>query len=525
MSIMNTSLNKLSSKRIPTIIGLLILVAALILGTVFFQQGLGVFAPRATPETTPKQVRITNVVDGYFTVSFLTEGEVAGFVKYGTEPNALRQTATDDRDTLTGSIGEYTTHHITVRGLQPNTTYYYVLGTGNNTLFDNNGEPFKIVTARKSGSPTAARTVHGSVTSESGSPAEGAIVYVGVEGAGEMSSLVKNSGAWAVPLSNARTPDGAAYAEITDDTSLQLFVQGLSSNQTARVSVTAGQYKSEAIPTISYGQTAIEAPAASTSEDNIVAAAADETTNTDEGTEAETDTEATAVPLTSSSETDTASNSAELDTAEAASDSGTVVVLDLSTKSSTPKVVHTSQPIITGKAVPNVTITIEVNSESQIVQQIVSDENGNFRLNIEELSQSLEAGQHTVRYSYTDPSTGEVVQASESFFVEPQSATANLLAQASTTPAPTATPSATPFGSSNPFPITGSTTSASPTTATSSSTGSSATRSSQPSTSSGMPVSGSIGTTMALIFGGLFFIISGLWSFWVSRQYAVEEVE
>lgn len=508
---MNIALNKLSNKRIPTIIGLLILVAALILGTVFFQQGLGVFAPRATPETTPKQVRVTNVVDGFFTVSFLTEGPVVGFIKYGTEPDALRQTAADDRDALTVTTAEYTSHHITVRGLQPNTTYYYVLGTGNGTLFDNNGEPFKIVTARKSGSPTAARTLHGSVSTESGSPAEGAIVYVAVEGAGEMSSLVKNNGGWAVPLSNARTPDGAGYAAITDDTTLQLFVQGPLSSQTARGSLTAGQYKSKAIPTISYGQSSIDSSSAVASDMEDT-----ETTSSMETTAMEPEPEPTP-DLDSSS-------SADLATDETASGSGDILVLDLSEETSEPKVVHTDQPIITGKAAPNVTINIEVHSDTQISQQIIANADGTFSLNIEELSRNLEPGEHTVKYSYTDPNSGELVEKEETFYVEPQSASANLLAQATTpTPTPTPTPTATPFGSNNPFPINGSTTSA---TATNSGTGSTtSTRSSQPSTSSGLPVSGSVGTTMALIFGGLFFIISGLWSFWVSRQYATEEVE
>ena len=95
----------LGNKRIPTLLGVGLLVLALILSTVFFQQGLGVFSPRATPETTPKQVRITNVTESSFSVSFLTEGEVSGAVKFGTEENSLKQTATDHRDGLSGTIG------------------------------------------------------------------------------------------------------------------------------------------------------------------------------------------------------------------------------------------------------------------------------------------------------------------------------------------------------------------------------------------------------------------------------------
>lgn len=259
----------LSAKRIPTLVGLVILVIALILGTVFFQQGLGVFAPRATPETTPKQVRITNVSESSFTISFMTEAEVAGFVKYGTEENGLKKTAVDDRDALTSTIGKFKLHHITLRSLEPNTTYYYVLGTGDGALFDNNGIPFKLVTARRSGSPSAAKTVHGSVTTESGAPAEGAIVFVTIDGAGEMSSLVKNAGGWAVPLSNARTPDGSAYAKISDDTTIQILVQGPTTGQTARGMTTVAE--AQPVPTLSYGQTAIVAASATDTEADMPA--------------------------------------------------------------------------------------------------------------------------------------------------------------------------------------------------------------------------------------------------------------
>ena len=44
-------------------LGLGVLVVALIGGLVMFGTGTGVFAPRATPQTTPKQVKITNVAD------------------------------------------------------------------------------------------------------------------------------------------------------------------------------------------------------------------------------------------------------------------------------------------------------------------------------------------------------------------------------------------------------------------------------------------------------------------------------
>jgi CHASE3 domain sensor protein len=40
-----------------------------------------------------------------------------------------------------------------------------------------------------------------------------------------------------------------------------------------------------------------------------------------------------------------------------------------------------------------------------------------------------------------------------------------------------------------------------------------------PATNSAVPVSGSVGTTFALLLGGFFFITAGMWSYWLSREY------
>ncbi|HEX9817845.1 MAG TPA: hypothetical protein VGA89_03075, partial [Patescibacteria group bacterium] len=91
-----------AKRQIPTLLGLGILVVSLVAGVLVFGEGPGVFAPRATPETTPKNVRVTNLTDKSFTISFVTEEATSGFVKYGTQEGALRSQASDDRDQLSG---------------------------------------------------------------------------------------------------------------------------------------------------------------------------------------------------------------------------------------------------------------------------------------------------------------------------------------------------------------------------------------------------------------------------------------
>ncbi len=547
-------------KRIPTLVGLLLLVGALVAGTVFFQDGLGVFAPRATPETTPKKVRVTNVSDTSFTVSFLTDESTSAFVKHGTDPKKLEKTQADDRDQLSGTIKDYKTHHLTVAGLQPNSVYYYVIGTGNGATFDNEGNPFTVTTARRVGTPAAAKTIYGSVTTESGAPASGAIVYVAIEGTGEISSLVTSSGSWAVPLSNARTADKAGYAEITDTTLMQIFVQGPETSRTAQGAVLVKD--AQPVPTIAYGQTNITPV-----EDEQLAL------SENEADAKETDESDDATNLTASSEANLDRQPMDVDNAPPASNEAQQALSQTDDLDSTPSAqltaaertlfieedasasgsteipsINTTQPIVSGTAAPGVIVTIEIHSDTNISQQLVANPDGSFSLDVAQLSQQLEPGEHTVTYSYIDPNTGEKVTKTQTFIVEDDAQSSSTqLAQAnpttSATPVPTATPLPTatpqPYSSENPFPIGDATRSATATTdsttggigatgsgitADGSSTSTtisttSSTRVSNPATAGGVPVSGSVGTTLTLIFGGLFFITSGAWSFWASKQF------
>jgi hypothetical protein len=555
----NPAKKTLLQKQIPTIIGLLVLVVALVAG-VFFLGDTRVFAPRATPETTPTNIKVTNVTDSGFTISFLTAEATAGFVKYGESASDLQSQSSDDRDQLAGTIGQYQSHHITVRGLKPGTPYYYTLGTGSRASFDDSGKPFMVTTAKRAGAPSAAKTAYGSVVTAAGGPADGAIVYVAIQGVGEMSSLVKSSGSYAIALSNARTADGSSYAQVADTDTMAVLVQGTTANQTSSFNVTVAE--SQPVATVTLGQTPDLSAAKTTTEvDDTQAAAA--MAREDESSENATASESartmvadgtgttatggsdilsqfgaarsstTAATTTSTSTTasksaTTASASTTNNTTTTASSSARVVDLE-STKE---QIVTSTMPVITGKAAPSVKVTIEVHSDTQIKQELTTDANGNFVLDIEKLKTQLEPGEHTATYSYTDPTTNELVTKTVTFTVDAPkttttttsttstasttgvggSSTSTQLALASTSPSPT------PYGSGNPVPV-------STASATATASSKPATRSGMPATNSAVPVSGSVGTTFALLLGGFFFITAGTWSYWAAREYGQVELE
>lgn len=173
---------------------------------------------------------ITNVRDVQFTVTWRTDVAATGTVHYGTTV-ALGSTANDDRGPATSS----NTHHVTVAGLAPNTTYFFDNLSGATT--DNNGGSHYSVTTGPTLSLPASDLVYGQVYKSDGTTlAEGAIVYLylgdgnsaGSTGnSSTMSSLVDASGYWFFNLGGTRTSNHAsAFTYSSGDTLSYYGVDG-----------------------------------------------------------------------------------------------------------------------------------------------------------------------------------------------------------------------------------------------------------------------------------------------------------
>jgi len=501
----------LAKKQIPTILGLGVLLISLVAGLLMFGDGTGVFAPRATPQTTPKNVKVTNLTDKSFTVVFYTDESTNGFIKYGTSEDSMKTQSSDDRDQLSGSIGNYRLHHVTVRGLTPNTSYKFVLGTASGSSFDNSGIPFSTKTySTPSGAPPTNKTVYGTVSTEAGAPAEGSVVFVKADGVAEMSTLIKSSGSWALALSNARKQDGSGYAELTDQSLLNIVVQGVEPNKVS--SFTSLVSASQPVAEVVLGQVPVvqEASASAMVEEAVLPQTPEQladklVTSADDDASAQSLADLAAfvdlpaITTGAATATDEATNL----TASVENTSMAVAeeVLDLVQTQEADRPVLVTQPIIKGKAAPNVVVTIEVHSDEVINQTVSADAAGDFVLNIIELQRTLSPGENTVTYTYTDPLTNQAVTKTQTFMVQTTDAFAE---------------NVSPFGSGNPYPLT------SPTPAI---TVAPATRSAIVATDSGTYKSGSIGNTLVLVIGGLFFMFTGAWSWWLAHEVSAHTDE
>lgn len=446
--------DSLLKKRIPTILGLAILVVGVVAGIYLVGNDTGGFLPRASEDAVPKQVRITNITDTGFTVSFITDEVAPGYVQHGTSQNRMSTQARDDRDQLANTANNYLTHHVSVRGLEPATQYYFRIGTGGRTTYDNNGQPFNVRTARRQTDTSEAMTAYGTVSTEVGNPADGAIVYLSIAGASPVSALVKSNGSWAMPLTGLRTADLSALQSIVESDAVRIQVQGTRRGEVIDHSATVAEL-APLVPLV-FGQE----PGSNTSPQPTMAPEVQPTPPTQSSTDNQTGTFGS---MFTNQEAETTTNT-----------TGSVNI-----RLDEGEMVNTARPEFNGVAPANAYLQIEVHSDEPHYGVVQSDASGQWQW---APPKDLSPGEHTVTVTYTDEN-GQQQKVQRTFLVladtsnnlpaftsTPSGSLATptptpqptLIAQASPTPVPTALPTATPIPTPFATPTVVATTSAQP---------------------------------------------------------------
>ncbi len=439
---------KFKQVKIPTLVGLIVLLAGIAAGVYFIQQSPN-WLLRASPESKPKQVKITNITDGSFAVSWVTDEATSGFVKYSTD-SSFDLVAKDDRDQLSGKTNNYKTHHVTVKGLTPQSRYQFKIGSGR-SIFDNNGQPFDTTTAPKlSQAEPASDVAYGNVVNQNDQPVEGAIVYLSLNGATPLSTISKSSGNWVIPLNTARSEDLNNFATYDKSASIEdIFVQAADSGFATAIATTGND---NPLPTIKLGNNHdFRTTGGSNNTENPIGQMLEEQNPPDIELDG----------LTSNDSQETNFDNQQLTIINPSQDEN----------------LNTQRPEFLGTAPAKQTLTITVESEPVYTGTVQVDENGNWSW---EPPADLEPGDHTITVSMADGTT--------------ESKTFTVLAQGdSSLPALTATPSA----QISPTPTIMPTSSPTPTPT------AIASRSSMPATTSGVPTSGILTPTLTLIVIGL----------------------
>lgn len=379
---------------IPTILGVLAIIGGLVAGIVLLDKPLRALVG-ASPEETPKEVKMTNISDSSFVVSWVTAKSISGYVQYG-EAGKPELVVSDDRDQEKGEIGNYFTHLVTIKSLKPEVKYSFKIGSGK-SLYDNSGNLYQTTTAPVVNQVPAADVAYGQVVTASGDPVDGAIVYLSLPGAVSQATLSKPSGSWVIPIAVARSVDLTSYAAYDrEKEKVEIMVQA-GALGTAVINTTTGATKP--VAEITLGE------------------------NRNEGSETGGSGSVPAVGSKFSQGT-------------LATDTGETLVI-LTPKSG--ERVNSQRPEIMGKAPAGSEVTIKVESSKLFSKTLTTDESGKWTYSVPE---NLEPGQHTVTATSIIDGVTKVVR--KNFVVE--------AAGVSNAPSRVATPSATLKPTSKPTP-------------------------------------------------------------------------
>lgn len=241
--------NGLSTKRIPTLLGVVVLLVGLAAGVFLVgrQQLLGI---QAGPTALPRNVKIVNRGNNSFTVTWISDVPVTGFLKYSDNPARLTLPAGDARDQISGATNQYTTHYVDVNGLTADKTYYFEIGSGSQ-MYNDGGKPYQIRTA-PAGTAPAEDVTNGKILNVSNTGVSGALVYVDVTGGETLGTLTKNDGSFRLALSNARDSSGKFVVYDKTKENVTIFVQAGGAGTATALTNTATD---NPVPDITLGKT------------------------------------------------------------------------------------------------------------------------------------------------------------------------------------------------------------------------------------------------------------------------------
>ncbi len=235
-------------RKIPTVIGLLLLLT--IVGVVVVLDQAFRSPTKASPSERPANIQFTNITDTTVTITWLTGGSTSGAVVL-TGPQQRPQTFIDERDG-NGKLGKYQSHSVTLRNLKAETDYTLKILANGQEYYDAGGKPYHVSTAPTLDSNAGSlEPAYGTVLTTDNQPADGALIFLTLEGSQTLSALVKPTGSWIIPLNLIRTTDLNTYITTQDRLTETLVVKYAEEEATA----VSDTFNDSPVPTMIIGKT------------------------------------------------------------------------------------------------------------------------------------------------------------------------------------------------------------------------------------------------------------------------------
>jgi hypothetical protein len=237
--------NRIFSRKIIRILGIILILFGIPLTTLVIKNQT-VFKGSASSSEEPQNIKITNISDKSFTISYQTNIATTGSVSYGIDKK-LGESELDDADKEKESFSPKKIHNITLKNLKPDTEYFLTVASGPKTFLDN-GAPFGIITGPNIASPSAQEEniVKGKIVLPDGNAPSEAIVYLSAENSQVLSTATEKDGTFSFSLENLRTKDLSSYFDINDEAVFNIVATDGLLQATASASLS----KTKIIPTM-----------------------------------------------------------------------------------------------------------------------------------------------------------------------------------------------------------------------------------------------------------------------------------
>ena len=345
--------NSLWQRRIPTLLGIMMIVVGIGVTTYLASKG-AIVTTKAGPTETPQDVRVTNISDNSITVSYTTEAQVIGSINYGRD-KSLGQTTLDDRDDE-GVISPRFVHYVTLKNLSPSATYLFSITSGANTYLKD-GNPYEITTAPSIRANVDEDSLLKGTIIYPEQYSKEAIIYITSQDASTISTIAKDDGNYSSLLNILRDKDLSSYFGFNENTVFDMLVVGQGTTSNVKFTIPASK----------------ELP-----------------------------------PITLSEGFDFTQSKNEV-ASESAQEGFSALVFQTETPIKTPQIITPeenqtfvdSQPRFSGVATPNTVIDIEIHSDDNIKAQVFVDAKGNWSYRP---PSALSPGQHTIKITARDSS-------------------------------------------------------------------------------------------------------------------------
>lgn len=205
---MNTTLQ---NKRIPTLFAILMLVGVLGL-TINLVSKKSIFTSKANINIKPENLKITNITDNSFTVSFTTKEKSKSLLVIGLETTTL---ILDDRDKNSGIQNDYPTHYFTVPNLEENTEYRFKILLNDKEFEDDN---YIVKTGPQINDLLhQAKNIQGQIIFTDGKFASDVIVTARSNDSQTLSALTDKVGGFEIPITSLRSATLNKYIDIDNN--------------------------------------------------------------------------------------------------------------------------------------------------------------------------------------------------------------------------------------------------------------------------------------------------------------------